>query len=95
MVVNVKYITNVREITKKQDEKIELGEGSTVRNLIDKLVVDYGPKLKEIILPRGADKVSVFVGILGNGKSFQPLSRLDTKLKDGNTILIGLPVMGG
>ena len=94
MVVNVEYITSVREVTKKQAEKIELEDYSTARDLIEKLIANYGPKFKETIFPAGGNKVGVYIAILAK-EGFLALDGLDANLNDGDTVLIGTLLMGG
>ena len=97
MVVNVRYITTVREVTKKQSEKIELEENATMHDLINKLVEIYGGELRKIILTQGVSTVSIacLMGTLANDGAFQPILKLDTKLSEGTTILMGTVVTGG
>lgn len=52
-------------------------------------------ELKKIILQSGTGIVSVFIGTLANGEAFQPMYKLDAKLSDGSTIIIGTLLAGG
>ncbi len=95
MIVNTKYLTTVKAITNKHGEKIDLKENSTVQELLGKLIAIYGPKLREVIFP-GVNKAGLHIAIMANNEqAFIFLDRLDTNLKDGDTVLIGTPLMGG
>ena len=93
MVVNVEYLTNVKAITKKLTEDIELAENATVRDLIQKLTARYGMKMKETVLPDG-DRIGTYVGVATKGQSFIAVDKLDAKLNDGDVVLIGDMMMG-
>jgi molybdopterin converting factor small subunit len=95
MIVNVEYLTTIREITKKHVEKIELEEKATVGDLVSKLIGLYGSSFKEIIFPQGSEKVGVHLAILVEGKDFRLLDDLNTRLNDGNTLMVATIAMGG
>ena len=68
-------------------------EASTLRDAIDKLVVKYEEKFKNRIYDEKG-KVRRFVNIYINGKDVRFLNSLETKLNDGDNILI-IPAVGG
>jgi MoaD family protein len=69
-------------------------EASSLREALDTLTAEYGDKLKTKILdttgnPRRQIKIYV------NGKDIRFLNKLDTRLNDGDEVLILPAVTGG
>jgi len=95
MVVNVEYLTAIGEITRKRSETIDLEENATVGDLINKLADLYGSRFREIVFPQAPDKVGAFISIMVKGTDFRFLSELDTRLNDGDSVLMTTIVMGG
>jgi molybdopterin converting factor small subunit len=95
MVVTVQYLTAFDEITRKSGEKVELQEKSSVRDLINKLVDLYGTRFREIIFPQAPDKVGALISIMVKGTDVRLLSELNTRLNDGDSVMMAIIVMGG
>ncbi|MEM2910605.1 MAG: MoaD family protein [Nitrososphaerota archaeon] len=68
-------------------------EASSVRKLLDQLSERFGDAFKHRVLDENGNPKS-FVVIYINGKNIQFAEGLDTKLNDGDEVLI-LPAIGG
>jgi len=68
------------------------GEGTTVRELLDDLDLNYGGLKTEIVAADGT--VHRFINIYRNGEDIRYLDRLNTPLKEGDVVSI-LPAIAG
>lgn len=80
-----------KEIAGKREINQELNAGSTLRVVLDELARKYGKDFKEILDPKtgqiGADTL-----VMLNGQSVR---KTDVQLKDGDVIMISVPIGGG
>ena len=74
-----------REITK------EVGEGATLRAVLDELAGEYGKDFKQI-LDRSTGQVNTDTLVMLNGQSVR---KTDMQLKNGDVIMISVPIGGG
>jgi molybdopterin synthase sulfur carrier subunit len=86
------YIKNVLGV--RQPEKIELEAKASVNDLLVLLAAKHGePFRKAIYQPGGTDLKSTHI-LTVNGLLLNQLKGLDTKLSDGDTVLL-MPVVSG
>jgi len=80
-----------KEIAGKREITQELNKGSTLRAVLDELAQKYGKDFKQILDPKtgyvGADTL-----VMINGQSVR---KTDVQLKDGDIIMISVPIGGG
>lgn len=67
-------------------------EGSTIKELLDNLDVNYHGLKTEIIGPDGS--IHRFINIYRNGEDIRYLDRLNTSVKEGDVVSI-LPAIAG
>jgi MoaD family protein len=93
--VNLVYLTAFQEITGKREEKIEVGEGSKLKDLLESLSQRYGKKFGETLFdPKG--KVHDYNHITLNGQLAHLLDEnFEIKLSDGDRVVIAHAVSGG
>jgi MoaD family protein len=87
MEIKVRYFAVFSQITGKRTENISLISGAKIRDLAKLLCKKYGREMAKHI--RLDDKSDVL--FLISGKQ----AELDSKLSDGNEIIISYPVGGG
>ncbi len=93
MAITVKFFANFREVTRKEQERVE--GTKNVASLLDDLVRRFGEGLAEQLYSPGTRKLRGTVNILVNGRGIGFLRELDTPLKDGDVVAIFPPVAGG
>jgi molybdopterin synthase sulfur carrier subunit len=94
MKIKVKFFTSLREITDKKVDEIQLKNAITIEELLNILSEKYSKEFREYIYNKKG-KVQDFLSFLVNGKNINVLQGFDTKLKQGDTIVILPPVGGG
>ena len=69
----------------------ELGQGSTLRTLIDELARRYDKDFKQIVNP-ATGLIEADTLVMVNGQSMR---EPDVRLKDGDIVMITVPIGGG
>ena len=89
MAVEVRVTANLQNLVDGQ--RSVQGEGSTVRELLDDLDSHY-PGFKDLLVTDG--QLHRFVNIYLNDEDIRFLDKLDTLVKEGDTLAI-LPALAG
>ena len=89
MVVEVRVTANLQKLVDGQ--RSVQGEGATVRELLDNVDSHY-PGFKDLLITDG--QLHRFVNIYLNDEDIRFLDKLDTPLKEGDTLSI-LPALAG
>ncbi len=83
-------------LTKKIDEKLILEKELTLNQLIDYFKEIYGEDFKDLIYDKKKNgKVSSFLSIILNGKSYRDEKFFETPLKDGDDLSFLYVYFGG
>lgn len=97
MQVTARYYGFFSTVTRKLYEKIDLVEGSAVKDLMDTLAKSYGYKFARLCFIRPLYSERDFVNICLNSLDLNSIQKfpqgLETALKEGDTVSFG--VMGG
>jgi MoaD family protein len=93
--VNLKILglPTLSKVTSKKELDLNF-EGKTVNDLIDYIIKRYGRKATEALLDEEG-KLDITIQVLLNGREWITHDRLDTVLKDGDSIALMLMVAGG
>jgi MoaD family protein len=74
--------------------QIEYSGVEILADVIDQFMSEHGSKIrKTFITPKG--KLETHIVILVNGRNYLFLNELNTKLNDGDQIVISPPLVGG
>jgi MoaD family protein len=68
--------------------------GETVKDLIEHLVARYGRKARQALYD-GQGQLDPVIQILLNGEKWVTHDRLDTRLQDGDEVMLALMLAGG
>jgi molybdopterin converting factor small subunit len=97
MQVTARYYGFFSTVTRKLYEKIDLTDGSAVKDLMDVLAKSYGYKFSRLCFIRPLYSEKDFVNICLNSLDLNSIQKfpqgLETALKEGDTVSFG--VMGG
>jgi molybdopterin synthase sulfur carrier subunit len=95
MKVKVEYLGHIKNIThNKREEELETKDGSTVADMLSVLTKHYGEPFKKAIYEPKASDVKPNYIITVNGYLLNQLKGLETKLKNGDHVII-LPIVSG
>jgi len=95
MAVNVKFVGALRHITGKPKLTVDYLAGFSVKDLIQKLIQD-SPQIQASIVDQQTDgTMKTNALILVNNREISVLNGLETKLSDGDEIVIVPVVHGG
>jgi len=92
--IHVKFLATIREITGKLEIELEIHPGDTVGTTLQTLQAHYGPEFKEATTGTTADGIPK-VRSLVNGRNTDFLEGPETKLNDGDVMVLIPPVAGG
>jgi sulfur-carrier protein len=92
MIIRVRSFASFRDILGKE-LSVELKEGSTVKDLLDDLILTR-QRLKSAVFDESG-KVKEYVILMKNRKNIESLDGLDTELAEGDEVAILPPVAGG
>jgi molybdopterin converting factor small subunit len=73
-----------KTLNRKKELQIEF-PGTTLRELIDWLVARFGPPIRKALLD-GNDDIDVEIRVVLNNGTYLTEGRMDTPLKDGDTL---------
>lgn len=97
MQVTARYYGFFSTVTRKLYEKIDLADGSAIKDLLDVLGKSYGYKFSRLCFIRPLYSEKDFMNICLNSLDLNSIQKfphgLETALKDGDTVSFG--VMGG
>jgi len=95
MKVRVRYLGFIKNMLKKGEDEFELGEGAMLSDLLNKLAGIYGePFQKEVFEPGLKDVKTGFV-VTVNGVLMGQLHGVDTRLNEGDSVILMTLMSGG
>ena len=93
MKVNISFFATFRDATGTSQTIVDV-EGDTVGDVIDALVMEYGDRFKkEILAPDG--NLRRYVKVLLNGNFVDRVVPLKNPVKEGDTLVLFPPILGG
>jgi MoaD family protein len=94
MIINVKFVGALRHIAGKPEMLIDCSAGFSVKDLIQKIVLDI-PAIKMHIIDQQTNSVVIVnVLVLVNDRELSVLNGVDTPLTDGDEVVF-IPVAHG
>jgi len=92
--IKVRYFTTLRELARTTEEEIEMENGTTLGDLLEKIVLKYGEAAFNYLYDKSG-AIDPSIQFLVNGVSIRNLQGIRTELKDGNVVAIVPPIGGG
>ena len=95
MKVRVQYLGYIKNTLKKSEDEFELSEGASLSDLLNKLAGIHGEAFrKEVYEPSLKDVKTGFV-VTVNGVLMGQLRGVDTKLSEGDNVILMTLMSGG
>ena len=94
MKVKVHYLGLVKTYTNKGQEDIELNDTSILSDLLGEIAQAFGKPFNTEVYDPSKREVKAMFTVMVNGVIIGQLSGVDTKLKDGDSVII-MPLMTG
>jgi molybdopterin synthase sulfur carrier subunit len=88
-------ILGLKEVIGQRLTEVDLPHGSTVGDLLTTMNERSGERLANRLFDPENDAVLPYVRIMVNGQTIQFLEGLETRLQEGDEVLILPPVSGG
>jgi len=96
MMITVEYIGHIKNLVEnRHTERVEIPRDSTIAQLLTVLSERYGEPFKKAVYEKGSMDVKPNFIVTVNGYLLNQLQGLDTRLKNGDTIILMSVVSGG
>ena len=95
MKIKIHYLGLVKTYTNKTEDTIELNEAAYLSDLLNKLAKEFGKQFAQDIYESNAKDVKTNFSITVNGVFIGQLDGINTKLKDGDMVILMPLVTGG
>ena len=95
MKTKVRYFTTLRELARTMEEEIEMKNGTTLSDFLEKIALKYGEAAFNYLYDKKSGTIDPSIQFLVNGVSIRNLQGIRTELKDGNVVAIVPPIGGG
>ena len=95
MKVRVRYFGYIQNMVNKREEQFELGENASLADLLSKMAGVYGEAFRKEVYEPGLKNVKTGFCVTVNGVLMDQLGGVDTKLGDGNDVILMSLMSGG
>jgi len=95
MKVKVEYLGIIKNLLNKRVEEFDLTEGATLHELLSKLSNSYGAPFKKEVFEPGQKDVKTGFVVTVNGVLMGQLAGVETRLKNGDHVILMSLMSGG
>ena len=95
MKVKVEYLGFIKNMLNKRAEELELREGSTLQILLGKLSESHGASFRKEVFEPGSKGMKVGFVLTVNGVLMGQLEGIETRLKNGDHVILMSLMSGG
>ena len=95
MKVKVRYLGYIGNMLRKREDEFELGEGASLSELLNKLAGIYGEAFRREVFELGLKDVKTGFVVTVNGVLMGQLRGVDTKLSEGDNVILMTLMSGG
>ena len=95
MKVRVQYFGYIKNLVNKREEQFELDENASLSDLLNKLAGVHGEAFRKDVYEPGLKDVKTGFCITVNGVLMGQLGGVDTKLGDGDNVILMSLMSGG
>jgi len=93
--VRVQYFGYIKNLLNKKEDQIELDEGASLSDLLNKLAGVHGAAFRKDVYEPGLKDVKMGFSVTVNGVLMGQLGGVDTKLGDGDNVILMSLMSGG
>jgi len=95
MRVKVQYLGFIKNLIKRSEEELELEEGASLSDVLNKIAGLYGKPFKKEFYEPGLKDVKMGFVVTVNGILMGQLHGMDTRLNEGDNIILMSLMSGG
>ena len=95
MRVRVQYFGYIKNMLNKREDQIELEENASLSDLLNKLAGVHGAAFRKEVYEQGLKDVKMGFSVTVNGVLMGQLGGVDTKLADGDNVILMSLMSGG
>jgi len=95
MKVKIHYLGYIKNMLEKKDEELDMREGATLSELLDKLAGLYGQPFRKEVFESGLKDLKTGFVATVNGVLMDQLGGVQTKLREGDNIILMSLMSGG
>lgn len=95
MKVRVQYFGYIKNILNKKEERFELDEGASLSDLLNKMAGIYGATFQKDVYEPGLKDVKMGFSVTVNGVLMGQLGGINSKLDDGDNVILMSLMSGG
>ena len=95
MKVRVQYFGYIKNMVNKREEQFELREEASLSDLLNKLAGVHGKAFRKEVYEPGLKDVKTGFSVTVNGVLMDQLGGVDTKLSDGDNVILMSLMSGG
>jgi MoaD family protein len=93
--VRVQFLGYIKNLLNKREERLELADGASLSDLLNKLAGIHGAAFKKEVYEPGLNDVKTGFSVTVNGVFIGQLGGLDAKLSDGDNVILMSLMSGG
>jgi len=93
--VRVQYFGYIKNMLNKREDQIELEENASLSDLLNKLAGVHGAAFRKEVYEPGLKDVKMGFSVTVNGVLMGQLGGVDTKLADGDNVILMSLMSGG
>lgn len=95
MKVKVQYLGYIKNMLRKGEDEFELREGAFLSDLLNKLAGIHGEAFRKEVFELGLEDVKTGFVVTVNGVLMGQLRGVDTRLNDGDSVILMTLMSGG
>jgi MoaD family protein len=93
--VRVQFLGYIKNMLNKREEQLELEDGASLSDLLNKLAGIHGASFKKEVYEPGLNDVKTGFSVTINGVFIGQLGGLDAKLSEGDNVILMSLMSGG
>ena len=95
MKVRVQYFGYIKNLLNKKEEQFELEDDASLSDLLNKMAGVHGKAFRKEVYEPGLESVKTGFSVTVNGVFIGQLGGMDTKLGDGDNVILMSLMSGG